>query len=212
MGELCTLTLPSLQACSDYNCKQAVVNAAAEWQTGKVSMQSSYRRQKPEQTPRNRSDPRLLNPLVTRTCAFHALAALQTSRTQYCLKDRLHCFLNVSLTWLTSTSMLLSRAGGSGLLSARQQSSARPFSTGNHVRFVVAHARSRRPRTDAEQGVPEDEQQPEAVQQQPEIVRSSRGKASARRTARETRSTTQKLVTPHKVLREMGIIATDDKG
>lgn len=108
--------------------------------------------------------------------------------------------------------MLLSRAGRSGLLSARQQPQARSFNTGKHVRLVTVHARSRRPRTDAEQEVPEEEQQPEALQQQPEIVRSSRGKPSARRTARETRSTTQKLVTPHQALREMGIIATDAKG
>jgi hypothetical protein len=108
--------------------------------------------------------------------------------------------------------MLLSTAGRSGLSSARQQASVRPFAFGNNVRTVIAHARSRRPRSDAEQDVPEDEQQPEAVHQQPEVVRSSRGKASARRTVRDTRSATQKLVTPHQALREMGIIATNDKG
>jgi hypothetical protein len=109
--------------------------------------------------------------------------------------------------------MLLSRAGRSGLLGARQQPAARPFSYVNRSRIVAAHARSRRPRTDAEPEVPEEEQQqPEADQQQPEVVRSSRGTASARRNVRATRSSAQKLVTPHQALREMGIIAINDKG
>jgi hypothetical protein len=108
--------------------------------------------------------------------------------------------------------MLLSRAGRNGLLGARQQPAARPFSFLNHSRTVAAHARSRRPRTDAEEVPEEEQQQPEAEQQQPEVVRSSRGTASARRNVRATRSSAQKLVTPHQALREMGIIAINDKG
>lgn len=109
--------------------------------------------------------------------------------------------------------MLFSARSGPGLL-LRPQQCLRVGTFRRHTSFqrLISHARGRRQHSE-ENDVPE--QQPEQAQQpdeKPAIVRSSRGSASSRRTLRDTRSTAQKLVTPHQALREMGIIALNDEG